>query len=1393
MVADASTRVFINEFHYDNDGSDTGEFVEIANLDLIDLTGWTLVLYNGSNGAAYNTIALSGSDQFTTLALPANGLQNGSPDGFALVDAGGNVVMFLSYEGTFIATDGPAAGLASTDVGVAESATTPIGHSLQLTGEGAAYGDFAWAGASANTSGAANTGQTIVSAEPVVFINEFHYDNANSDVGEFIEVAGTAGLDLTGYALVLYNGSNGLVYNTIALDGAIIDDEGTGFGALAFDLPANGLQNGAPDGIALVGPDGTVLQFLSYEGTMTANDGPAAGMLSTDIGVAESGTTPIGESLQLTGTGNEAIDFTWTGPLGESRGTLNAGQSFGDAPPPPPPPPPPAPVAATVFFNEIHYDDAGADTGEGIEIAGTAGTDLAGWQIVLYNGNGGGVYATIDLAGVIPGQDDGFGTLGFAIPGIQNGAPDGFALVDAGGNVVQFLSYEGTMIATSGPAAGMESTDIGVAENGSPEGFSLQLTGTGSSYEDFTWTGPVGDSFGGVNAGQDFVPPNPNGSFYLGDASVTEGDAGTTAMTFLVRRAGGTEGEVSVDYDVVFGTSPQSATGADLAGATSGTVTFAPGQATAEITIFVAGDSLPEPTEFFGLELSNATGGADIRDGAGTGTIVNDEALDLEIGEIQGEGHQSIYVDNLVTTTGIVTAVGPNGFYMQDADGDGNARTSDAIFVFTRTAPTVVAGDAVTVSGTVTEFLPGGDDGSLTITELTDSTVTVDSSGNALPAAVLIGPDGVTPPSAVIDDDGLTSYDPETDGIDFWESLEGMLVTVQNPVAVDSTNNFGELWTVASDGAGTLAATNVSDTGMVVIDGGEGGLGQFDSGAGSDFNPERIQIDGGYLLNGVAYDTPQVTPGAVLANVTGIIDYAFGNYELRPTEAVTVLAASTNTGETSTLRGAVNQLTVATYNVLNLDINEADGDTDIADGRFEAIAFDIGVAMNAPDIVILEEIQDDSGSANDGTVSAEMTLQALADSIYAQTGVVYNVLDNPFVVDGQTGGQPGGNIRVAFLYRADSVTLDPAAVFTIDDPAFARTPLVATFGFNGEEVTVIGNHFTSLIGSDNLFSANQPPEMAGALQRAEQAAALNAYVEALLAADPDANVIVGGDFNDFHFEETMQIVTGDLDYAGGMVMPGSEAELANLAYLLDPSERYSTQFQGNAQMIDHLLASGNLLDGAEIDVVHRNIHTASGVSDHDPVLARFNIGFQTIDAGNGADTVSGNDGNDRIFAGNGSDVVSGLGGDDELFGGNGWDRLFGGAGDDLLSGGNGADVLDGGDGMDVLLGGLGGDRFVLHGDGLAGDADLIADFGTGPDSILVEGASASMVSFVQNGADTEIYSGGVLVAVVAGAEAASVEAATDFGLADPAPAAFAAPEAILVPYMVDDLQLHHVI
>ncbi|MEH6358391.1 MAG: hypothetical protein V7745_05345 [Pseudomonadales bacterium] len=159
--------------------------------------------------------------------------------------------------------------------------------------------------------------------------------------------------------------------------------------------------------------------------------------------------------------------------------------------------------AMPVFINELHYDNAGADIDEGVELAGLAGTNLQGWRLWFYNGSTGQSYVSLALSGVFEDQQNGYGVLGFTLAGIQNGAPDGIALVDGAGLVQQFISYEGVFAGLGGVADNLLSEDIGVAESSATAiGTSLQLTGGGSS--GFLWRSGV-SSFGAVNALQQFA------------------------------------------------------------------------------------------------------------------------------------------------------------------------------------------------------------------------------------------------------------------------------------------------------------------------------------------------------------------------------------------------------------------------------------------------------------------------------------------------------------------------------------------------------------------------------------------------------------------------------------------------------------------------------------------------------------------------------------------------------------------------------------------------------------------------------------------------------------------------------------------------------------------------
>ena len=205
---------------------------------------------------------------------------------------------------------------------------------------------------------------------------------------------------------------------------------------------------------------------------------------------------------ECVGKSDAACLTTWSATCASKVTSLGCG-SCGTTPPP----------TATVWINELHYDNASTDAGEGVEVAGTAGADLTGWSLVFYNGAPGQLkqYMSKTLTGVIPNQKNGFGTLWTAAANMQNGGadgapePDGVALVDKAGKVVQFLSYEGKFTPTDGPASGLASVDIGKSElSTTPIGQSLQLTGTGKKYADFTWSGPVAATPGQPNAGQSF-------------------------------------------------------------------------------------------------------------------------------------------------------------------------------------------------------------------------------------------------------------------------------------------------------------------------------------------------------------------------------------------------------------------------------------------------------------------------------------------------------------------------------------------------------------------------------------------------------------------------------------------------------------------------------------------------------------------------------------------------------------------------------------------------------------------------------------------------------------------------------------------------------------------------
>ncbi|MCG8491764.1 MAG: hypothetical protein MI743_09140, partial [Sneathiellales bacterium] len=482
----------------------------------------------------------------------------------------------------------------------------------------------------------------------------------------------------------------------------------------------------------------------------------------------------------------------------------------------------------------------------------------------------------------------------------------------------------------------------------------------------------------------------------------------------------------------------------------------------------------------------------------------------VPIYDIQGASHTSSFEGMQVRTSGVVTAVDSNGFYIQDVVGDGDIATSDGIFVFTGSAPEVSVGDGINITGDVSEYRPGNRSNDLTVTQISATEVIVTASDLPVPEAVILGTGGRMAPTENVEDDAFGSFDPETDGIDFYESLEGMRVTIEDAQVTGATNRFGETWAVSNQGAN---ATGMNDRGGIQLTEG-------------DNNPEKAQIQ---FDSGILDYAPGLNVGDQLGDVTGVVGYSYGNFEVKPTEEFDVTPGGLER-ETTDLSGNDDQLTIASYNVFNLDPDDTDGSSDVANGQFDILAQQIVNNLASPDVLALQEIQDNSGSNDDGTLSADQTLQMLVDAIAAAGGPQYEFVTVDPEFDGQQGGQPGGNIRNAYLYNADRVDLveDSVQALTeevldaagVTDPtAFAgsRIPLYAEWEFNGNLVSTINNHFSSKFGSTPVYGDTQPFIDAGVEERKAQSLAINEFVKSLGDEVAEPNVVVLGDLNDFEF------------------------------------------------------------------------------------------------------------------------------------------------------------------------------------------------------------------------------------------------------------------------------------
>jgi predicted extracellular nuclease len=533
----------------------------------------------------------------------------------------------------------------------------------------------------------------------------------------------------------------------------------------------------------------------------------------------------------------------------------------------------------------------------------------------------------------------------------------------------------------------------------------------------------------------------------------------------------------------------------------------------------------------------------------------------VSISQINGANFLSpLAAQSVSNVSGIVTAKGPDGLWLRDPFPSADRATSDAIYVFGRAfASNLSVGDGIVLGGRVSEYRSNRD--YLFLTQIDRPTLSVRvSSGNSVKPLV-IGKDTLGPPteaySSLDNGDVLgvpnnvslistsnPTLEPSKYGLDFWESLSGELVTVQKPVALTKPNQYGDTWV-----RGNWKVTGKNERGGLTMTPG-------------DANPEAIVI--GSPLDGSKNPTT-TQMGDEVEEITGIVTYAFGFYRILPTTAMKVTKTQKKVAKATKLesKGRCEGITVGAYNVENLAPNST---------HHGALAEHIVKYLRSPDILFVQEVQDDNGPTNDAgellsngchniglrgvtgpmsrraglladiqtstngvaVVSANLTLTTLAAAIRAAGGPQYAFTDvTP--VDDKDGGQPGGNIRTAYLYKPELIRLyksnpggsldanqvldgptlkynpgriDPAneAWTASRKPLAAQWEVISTKGSNKKKdiFFTVNVHFGSKGGSSSLHGDARPPVNGGLQDRISQSIITANFVKVCTLLEPYA-------------------------------------------------------------------------------------------------------------------------------------------------------------------------------------------------------------------------------------------------------------------------------------------------
>jgi predicted extracellular nuclease len=542
-------------------------------------------------------------------------------------------------------------------------------------------------------------------------------------------------------------------------------------------------------------------------------------------------------------------------------------------------------------------------------------------------------------------------------------------------------------------------------------------------------------------------------------------------------------------------------------------------------------------------------------------------AATLPISKIQGTAHTSPFNGKEVTTQGVVTRVYKDGFIIESKTPDASPATSEALYVYEKETE-VQLDNELRVSGKVEEYIPGGEGShNLGLTQIRADKVEKIKSKATLPKPIVLNyllpnfPEVIKQPGS--------SFDPAKYAMDFWESMEHMRVVILNSTVVGPSTEYGEI------------AVSVPEAAL-----------------------EPTTNRGGVKLTGYTSNPPKVLVALDPENpnhysvgdrigetIFGTVNYSYGNYKVGSSKPISKPASLWIAKPPLLPPIPDSALKIATFNVENL--YQA-----LPDEKFSTLAKTIVDALQSPDIIGLQEIHDNSGPENDGTVDAGEVLIKLINFIEEAGGPSY-AFHQLSPENNADGGWPGANIRNAFLYRKESIQLGQS--YLLQNKAFdeddekdfsgTRKPLVAFFRHGDERLIVINCHLRSKGGDTSAYGALMPAIRFSERQRILQTRAIREHANLLKEKYPQAEIVVLGDMNDYEFSPAIEELTKGFG-------------LVNLVERVPLEERYNYVFQGFSQILDHILVTPELAQKAHARIAHVNADLAEGLraSDHDPIL-----------------------------------------------------------------------------------------------------------------------------------------------------------------------------------------------